>query len=200
MDDQPDLQIQLLGGFRLQYLQQLITNLPGAKAQALLAYLLLHLESPQSRQFVAYCFWPDSSDAQARNNLRQTLYHLRQRLPEIYGFIQASRKTLQWNLKASFSLDTLEFERSLNLAELAEQQGNTPAQKGYLQQAMDIYDGDLLPECYEDWIIPEREQFHQKAIGALESLIALLEVDQDYDAAIGYGQRLLSPALPLLNP
>lgn len=55
---------------------------------------------------------------------------------------------------------------------------------------MDIYGGDLLPECYEDWIIPKREQFHQQAISALESLIALLEVNQDYDAAIGYGQRL----------
>lgn len=192
MNVQPDLQIQLLGRFSLYYLQQSITNLPGAKAQTLLAYLLLHLKAPLPRQFLAYCFWPESSDVQARTNLRQTLYQLRQRLPEADSFIQANSKTLQWNPQTSFRLDTFEFEQFLNLAKLAEQQSNTTAQKGYLQQAMDIYCGDLLPECYEDWIIPRREQFHQKAISALESLITLLEVDQDYDAAIGYGQRLLS--------
>ncbi|MBE9079986.1 AAA family ATPase [Romeria aff. gracilis LEGE 07310] len=157
-----------------------------------MAYLLLHLKAPLSRQFLAYCFWPESSDVQARTNLRQTLYQLRQRLPEADSFIQANSKTLQWNPQTSFRLDTFEFEQFLNLAKLAEQQSNTTAQKGYLQQAMDIYCGNLLPECYEDWIIPRREQFHQKAISALESLITLLEVDQDYDAAIGYGQRLLS--------
>ena len=192
MNDQPDLQIQLLGSLSLHYLQQSIVHLPGAKAQALLAHLLLHLESPQSRQLLAYHFWPESSDAQARTNLRQTLHQLRQRLPEADSFIQASNQTLKWNSQTSFRLDILEFGQCLNLAKLAEQKGNTSAQTGYLQQAVEIYGGDLLPECYEDWIIPKREQFHQKAIGALESLIALLEVDQDYDAAIGYGQRLLA--------
>ncbi|MGB3312600.1 MAG: BTAD domain-containing putative transcriptional regulator [Nodosilinea sp.] len=113
-------------------------------------------------------------------------------MPEANSFIQASNQTLQWNSQTFFGLDTLEFEQCLNLAQLAEQKENTAAQVGYLQQAVDIYGGDLLPECYEDWVIPRREQFHQKAISALESLIALLEVDQDYDAAIGYGQRLLS--------
>lgn len=192
MNDQPDLQIQLLGSLSLHYLQQPIMHLPGAKAQELLVYLLLNLESPQSRQLLAYRFWPESSDAQARTNLRQTLHQLRQRLPKADSFIQASSQTLQWNSQTFFSLDILEFEQCLNLAKLAEQKGNPSAQIGYLQQAVDLYGGDLLPECYDDWIIPQREQFHQKAISALERLIALLEVDQDYDAAIGYGQRLLS--------
>ncbi len=192
MSAPPNLQIQLFGNFSLQYCQRPIANPPSAKVQALLAYLLLHAETPQSRQSLAYCFWPDSSDAQARTNLRQTLHQLRQRLPEADDFILATSKTLHWHPQASFSLDTLEFQQSLYQAKLAEQQGDTLAQTRWLQQAVDRYRGDLLPECYEDWIIPEREQFQQDAIAALEQLITQLDQNQDYDAAIQYGQRLLS--------
>lgn len=192
MSASPKLQIQLFGNFSLQYRLQPLVNLPSAKVQALLAYLLLHSETPQSRQSVAYCFWPDSSDAQARTNLRQTLHQLRQRLPEADAFIQVTSKTLHWHPQASFSLDTLEFRQSLNQAKLAEQQGDTLAQTRWLQQAVERYRGDLLPECYEDWIIPERARFQQDAIAALEKLITQLDHNQEYDAAMQYGQRLLA--------
>jgi DNA-binding SARP family transcriptional activator len=54
-----------------------------------------------------------------------------------------------------------------------------------------LYRGDLLPSCYDDWILPERERLRQAFVEATERLIALLEDERDYRAAIGYAQRLL---------
>jgi DNA-binding SARP family transcriptional activator len=66
------LQLQLLGGFQL-----LVSGEPvliqQARLQSLLAYLLLHRNLPQARQQLAFLFWPDSTEAQARANLRKAL-------------------------------------------------------------------------------------------------------------------------------
>ena len=52
------------------------------RLQALLAYLLLHRDAPQSRSHLAFLFWPDSTEAQAHTNLRTLLHRLRQALPD----------------------------------------------------------------------------------------------------------------------
>jgi DNA-binding SARP family transcriptional activator/predicted ATPase len=187
----PELRIQLLGIFSLHYGLERIVDLPSVKAQALLAYLLLHSKAPQSRQSIAYLFWSESSEAQSRTNLRQTLHHLRQRLPDADKFVQADSKNLRWNQDALFRLDVADFTEMLKAAVLAEQSNDQRLLITCLQQALEIYGGELLPGCYEEWIFPERERLQQQAIQALEKLVILLEANQNYDAAIAYGQRLL---------
>jgi DNA-binding SARP family transcriptional activator len=65
------LHVQLLGDFRLVYGDKPVTNVTTGRLQSLLAYLLLHHGTTQPRQHLAFLFWPDSTEAQARNNLRQ---------------------------------------------------------------------------------------------------------------------------------
>jgi len=192
MDDPPKLHIQLFGTFHLAYEQEPIVNLSTGKVQSLLVYLVLHPEVPQSRQTLSYLFWPESSESQARTNLRQTLHQLKQRFPNAEEFIRIEAKTLQWNEQAAMSLDVAEFQAQLKTASIAEQRNNPSTQIQCLQQAVDVYRGVLCPGCYEDWIVQERDRFHQEIIGALEKLISLLDARQDYDAAIRYGQKLLA--------
>jgi predicted ATPase len=60
-----------------------------------------------------------------------------------------------------------------------------------LEEALDLYRGDLLPGCYDEWILPERDRVRQLFFQAAERLITLLEQERDYDAAIRTAQRLL---------
>lgn len=71
------LKIQLFGAFRMEYGGERITTVNMARLQSLLAYLLVHRQAPQSRQHVAFRFWPDSSEKQAHTNLRKLLFQLR---------------------------------------------------------------------------------------------------------------------------
>ena len=93
-----NLQIKLLGEFRIIYAGEPVSNLYTARIQALLACLLLHAGVPQSRQQVAFLLWPDTPESNAHNNLRQLLYQLRQNLPEANRFIVADTNTLGWHL------------------------------------------------------------------------------------------------------
>jgi DNA-binding SARP family transcriptional activator len=67
----PRLRIRLLGGFDLRQGEAALAPLGSARAESLLAFLLLHQEAAQPRQRLAFLLWPHSSEGQARTNLRR---------------------------------------------------------------------------------------------------------------------------------
>jgi DNA-binding SARP family transcriptional activator len=104
-----------------------------------------------------------------------------QALADAELFIQTDRHVIQWRPDASFKLDVEEFE--------------VEAAKDFslsaLQRAIDLYRGDLLPSCYDDWIIPEREQLRRLYSKTLEKFTGLLEDKRDLLSAIEYTERLI---------
>lgn len=184
----PTLHLQLLGDFRLEYEGGLVTAVKTPRLQSLLAYLVLHRDAPQSRQHLSFLLWPDSTEQQARTNLRKLLHELRRALPDPQRWLHADTHTLQWRPDAPFGLDVAKFEDALTRAARA---GDPAAETASLEQAVDLYRGDLLPSCYDDWILPERERLRQAFTQALERLIGALEAQRAYQHAISYVQLLL---------
>lgn len=60
-----------------------------------------------------------------------------------------------------------------------------------LEEALGLYRGDLLPDCYEEWIVPERDRLRHRCLKALEDLADLLELRRAYGEAIGRVRQLL---------
>src|SRR5579864_5657909 len=187
----PTLHIRLLGDFNLIYNDRQVTSLNTTRLRSLLAYLVLHREVPQQRQHLAFLFWPDATEAQARNNLRQLLHQLRQALPAVEQFLSADTHMLHWYPVTPFHLDVAEFEQALTLADAATRRNDQHALQAVLEQADSLYRGELLPGCYDEWILPERERLRQRHLQALEQLLRLFEVQGDTITAIRYAQRLI---------
>src|SRR5690242_10448495 len=112
----PTLHLRLLGDFSLTYDDHQVTSLNTLRLQSLLAYLVLHRDVPQQRQHLAFLFWPDATEAQARNNLRQLLHQLRQVFPAVELFLSAGMHTVCWHTVTPFSFDVAEFEQALTEA------------------------------------------------------------------------------------
>lgn len=180
--------IHLFGSFHLLYGDQPIAGFDQARLQQLLAYLLLHRASPVSRQQLAFLFWTDSTEEQARTNLRNLWHRLRRNLPEADRFLTTDELTIQWREDAPWRLDVAEFEAHLAGARAAVQAAD---QISCLEQAVALYGGELLPGCYSDWLLSERERLAQAYGRALEQLASLYESCRDYPAAIGHVQALL---------
>lgn len=187
----PTLHIQLLGGFQLHYNDAPVVTVIQARQQSLLAYLLLHRHAPQSRQHLAFLFWPDSTEAQARTNLRRELYQLRHTLPEADQFLAVGAQTVQWRADASYTLDVTDFERALAVADEAQRLGQIATVCTWLAQAIKVYTDDLLPSCYDEWMLNDREQLRQRYLSALERLVQLLEEQGQHRDAIEVAERLL---------
>ena len=188
--------IYLSGDFKLTYKNVPISAVENSRMQELLAYLILHRHSPQSRQYLSFLFWPDSSEKQARTNLRQLLHHLHLNLPAADQYIMSNGKTIQWNPQAHYIVDVAQFEQFLQQARNAGKAN--VSEEGY-RKAIELYKGDLLKTCYSEWVVPHRERLQREYAKALEEVVQLLEKKRDYAAAIGYATKLLE-ADPLHEP
>ena len=160
--------------------------------QALLAYLALNANAPVSRHRLAFLFWPDSSETQARTNLRQLLHHLRAAWPEAERFLESDAQVLRWRGEAPFSVDVALFEAEVARADVLEREGGGAALRDALEAAARLYRGELLPGMYDEWIAEERRRLKQKHTNVLERLTHLLEDARDYTAAIRHAERLLA--------
>jgi DNA-binding SARP family transcriptional activator len=184
------LNIQLLGKFRVVHGDTTITALYSRGVQSLFAWLVLHAGIPYPRAHLAFLFWPDSSESQARTNLRKAIHQLQQVLPDLDCFLASAGTVLYWRADAPYTLDVAEFEAAVRSAA-------TPAAVAH---AIALYRGDLLPSCYDDWIIPKRERLQQTFTNLLERGIVHFEASGDYATAIHYAQWLIdSPYAAQVN-
>lgn len=182
------VQIRLLGEFEFLYNGQVVGGLYADRPQSLLAFLLLHHGTPQSRQRLAFLLWPDSTEGQARTNLRNLLHTLRQTIPNADKYIVANSATIHWQLQDNDILDVVQFETALQKAGEAT---DPEAVRQSLESAVSLYQGDLLPGNYDDWLMPIREALRQRYLTSLHHLVASLESQAAYATASRYCQRLL---------
>lgn len=144
------------------------------KPAALLAYLAL--EGPTPRSKLAGLLWPESSEASARNNLRQTLFTLR-RYP---GLFEGSDP---------LSLSPLVHSDVTELQSLVASGHGHPLLEhpGELLQG---HDYDDCPE-FEEWLIYERERLQELRIEALNLITERLEREGKLAEALSWAQKLL---------
>jgi DNA-binding SARP family transcriptional activator len=177
------LRIRLFGELELRLGEAPLPALESARAESLLAYLLLHRDAPVPRQRLAFVLWPDSTEPQARTNLRHVLHNLRRALPGADGFLEITPRTLRWRPDAPFRLDVAEFEAALGRSD-----GDPVAA---LREAVEAYGGDLLEGSYDDWVRDERERLRERHVEALDRLAALLAERGEHAEAIRHAERLL---------
>ncbi len=193
----PRLRIQLFGPFCVQRDEQIVAGFEAHKLQELLGYLLLHRHQPLSREALASLLWPDTTTAQSKKKLRQTLWHLQSTLGSRNESVHdrlllAEADRIQINPEADYWLDVAAFEKTFELIQsIAGQQLDTQKAEA-LQYAVQLYQGPLLEGCYEDWCLYKREDLQSRYLAMLDKLMSYCEVHRDYSAGILYGMRIIS--------
>lgn len=176
------LRVHLFGSGRLFHdghevrLRSRIWTLP------ILAYLVLHRGELVPRKRLAFVLWPDEPEETALVQLRRNLYRLTQALPEPPGpdpWIVTTGHTISWNPAAPFELDCAEFERLRSGEETR-------------AQAVEIYDGDFLPDLSDDWIAAERERLRGLYHADLSTLVRAHRSRRDFAGAARYAKYLLT--------
>ena len=150
-----------------------IVALP-TNVQRLVIFLSLQVH-PLQRSHVAGILWPETTDQRASANLRSALWRLNQLGCHL---VVAKGSCLQ--IATGVRIDLHEHS---NLARrlLREQECDLD----------DVDDSDfycdLLPDWYDDWLVIERERFHQLRLRALECVCERLTATGRYARAIEAG-------------
>ena len=172
------LRARLLGSMDLRVGERQLPPLDSARAESLLAYLLLHRDAPQPRQRLAFLLWPDSTERQAHTNLRKVLHTLRRALPDADRLIDIGPRTLQWRGNAPLWLDVEQFERALA--------------QDRLEEAVETCGGELLEGRYDEWLLDERERLARLYLEALERLARRHGQNRRWPDAIRCAERLVA--------
>jgi DNA-binding SARP family transcriptional activator len=190
------LHVTLFGRLAVRCGEQLITDLGPRKVQELFCYLLLYRDRPHHREILADLLCGDNPTSQSRKCLRQALWRLQAVLRTQAGLpseklLLVEADWVQINPEADVWLDVAEFEKAFALVhgvpghELDAQRVQT------LEEAVDLYQGDLLEGWYQDWCVYERERFQQMYLAMLDKLMDQCQAHQEYETGLVYGTRIL---------
>src|SRR6476469_5386340 len=113
------MRINLFGNLRMSVEGEPVTAVNTNRLQSLIAYLILHSDTPQPRERLAFTLWPASRESQARTNLRQLLHNLKRALPAECNSLVIDHFAVQWRPDASCAVDTFDFQAAIAKAAAA---------------------------------------------------------------------------------
>src|SRR5579871_1892971 len=160
------LRIELLGGFRAAFSAARPCLLPTRKAEALLAYLALPAGQFHSRDSLAALLWGNSSQAQARQSLRQALLSIRKlgaRRSEPILLLRGTSVALHPEL---VSVDVADLHGALADKRLE-----------VLERALQLYKGTFLDgfslgeESFEEWRAVQSARLNELVLQASHELL-----------------------------
>lgn len=166
-------------------------------AQSLLAYLALFQNKSHRRELLADLFWKDQSDRNARRCLSTTLWRMNKELKrELLGESAAFLDTktmgeIQFSPGANLWIDVAAFERKANLALHTHTAEMDEHEACLLEQAVQLYRGELLEGYYDDWVLLERERLNMLFLRCLSRLMYYHHQQKEWPRSIHYGQRIL---------
>jgi DNA-binding SARP family transcriptional activator len=190
------INIRLFGKFSAQHGEQELNRLDIRKLQDLFCYLVLYRDRPHPRETLASILWGNTSTAQSKAYLRKALWQLQEALaisadPTERQVLLVDPDWVQLNAKADLWLDVQVFEQAFNSAQGSPSYQVTTACAQVLRNAVDIYRGDLLEGCYQDWCLYERERLQNMYLSILDKLMGYCETHQEYECGLTYGARIL---------
>ncbi len=165
------VKLSLLGNYTLSIDGKTVTF--GAGAQRLL--MLLALNGPQRRTYLAGTLWPDTSDDLALTRLRSTLWRLRRQVSDL---LDTSEQTIALSAAVEVDVEHL-VAVCRELIERFVGPDRLTACFKVLVQAR-----ELLLGCYDDWVLQARERLTNLRLHALEILVEELIAARRHPEAV----------------
>jgi DNA-binding SARP family transcriptional activator len=195
------LRVVLFGRFQVESEHGTVGGLEARKVQELFSYLLLHRDQLHARESLADLLWGDCPTAHSKKNLRQTLWQLQSALQAALAachgedgachVLIAESEWLGINPALCFALDVAQFEAAFCVLEQSAGRMLTPDESQLVEDAVQMYRGNLLEGWYQDWCLFERERLQNMYLTMLSRLIDYAEAHHLYDKGITYGERIL---------
>jgi predicted ATPase/DNA-binding SARP family transcriptional activator len=154
-------------------------------AQSLLAFLLLHPGTPFRREMIAGVLWPEASETNARTYLRQALWRIRKAIEaDDKKYIAADEITIAFRADPQVWIDAAVLQTEAGPDSSAED----------LIGDISVYQGELLPGFYEDWVGPERERLRSMLERRMTLLLDRLLENRRWQEVLTWGERWITLA------
>ena len=188
-----EFRIRVLGGVQVQVAGRRVDPLP-TRAVDLLALLASRAGEIQPRAQVAARLWPDSTQTQARTNLRRELHHLRALLGETAG-LTSGPEGLGWGTAGEVEIDVVTLMRA-QAAALEAIRVDDPEGLRTAMEVVTCAEAEFLPGCRDEWADEVRERLRRATVEVCDSATRYWLDRGRPDAALS-GARLRTRLEPL---
>lgn len=175
------LEVKLLGQFEVK-LGGKPAAIPSRPAQALFAYLILNANAAHRREQLAGLLWPDTSDENARSNLRHALWRIRKAIETKQTYLITDDLSIRFDPDSQYWLDARAIDRVAGIETTADD----------LIEALANYRGELLPGFYDEWITLERERLQAMFERKMEQLLDRLIAAQRWSETLEWGEKWIA--------
>lgn len=179
----------MLGTVRVVRDDRIVSHFRTRKAAHLLACLALPPGRSRQREALADLFWPDLETDAGRDNLSTALAFLRKVLEPngvpAGAVLVSDRQNVRLN-EVAVTTDLMELEDVLGRAE---QERDPRRRTSLLERADELYAGDLVADCYDDWLAPEQRRWSERRIDTLLRLAQALEETGNLERALDGATR-----------
>jgi DNA-binding SARP family transcriptional activator len=190
------LEVKLFGAGAACYFDRPMDGFPSHQSYQVFCYLLLNREHKQNRERLASVFWGNYATQASRKYLRNALWKLRSIFQsvgaELEDFVHVDDDNVTFQKSSPYRLDVEVFEALLAGTRSLAGEDLRPDQASQLEQAVNLYAGDLLEGVEEEWCLYERERLSLLHLATLSKLIVYQRVHGNYTAGLDYGERILA--------
>ena len=173
------LEAWFLGNFEI-HLDGALINIPARKTQSLLAFLAINGDNHHRREKLAGMLWPENDETAARSKLRYALWQLRNAVGDQY--FTADKISIAMKPGSTWWVDVIELESqpydSLSLEKM--------------EDLASLYQGELLPGFYDDWVFLERDKLRATYDRRISYLIDRLLREKRWQEVLDWAEKWIS--------
>jgi DNA-binding SARP family transcriptional activator len=190
------LTVKLFGSGNACIYDRPIDGFPFHQAYLVFCYLLLNRQHKQNRERLASVFWGDYSTNVSRKYLRNALWKLRSVFQsagaELENYLQVNDDSISFQRSSPYQLDVETFENLLASTRNLQGEELSQEQAQQLNQAIGLYDGELLEGVDEEWCLYERERLNLLHLNSMLKLMVYHRSHNTYTQGLEYGERILA--------
>ncbi len=189
------LRVKLLGAGQASLNNVPLDGFPSQQVHMLLGYILLNSHQVHLRDHLATLFWGDHDTQTSRKYLRNSLWKLRCIFEELGAclddFLLVTDTSVAVIGDSPIWLDVDVFETAVTNCQDVRGQDMTAEQAYDLEQAVALYQNDLLMGNYSDWCLYERERLSLLYTSSLIKLMFFNEINGNYERGLMYAGKVL---------
>jgi ATP/maltotriose-dependent transcriptional regulator MalT/DNA-binding SARP family transcriptional activator len=181
----PRLEIYALGAARVVRSGHPIPGSAWRAAMAKELFFYILLSGPVERDTAGLVFWPELSAQKVTNNFHSTLYRVRQAVGSDAVVVENGR----YRIDVDYWFDVEQFDALVDRARLLPP--HDWQAEDLWRRAVQLYNGELLPEVDRPWCLVKRQELSDKYIEALIQLGRCHETRGALEGAIDHYRQAL---------
>ncbi|MGH8693493.1 MAG: AfsR/SARP family transcriptional regulator, partial [Burkholderiales bacterium] len=165
------------------------------RAHDILCFIVSRRHRRASKDVIIETFWGETDPEIIAKNFHPTISHIRKALnsnqPLKQNFLLYRGGDYLLNPDFSYAIDIEEFDRLVAEAGAARRAGQHERCIGCYEEAVKLYRGEFMQNCYDEWIEEQRSYYREQYLHMLEALVIAAQKAGEWLRSLQLAQQIL---------